>query len=192
MMPRSPHSWARQRIARRLVLPLPALVLCLTVWGCALGAGGQAGAKVGVVDPVRVLKETTAGKKAEESLTSFVKNRQAVIELEEKELKRMEEDLMRQASVLTGNAKKEREQQFQRRVMEFQQKGNELNREIQEKQKEVMEGFREKVERVVAKVAQQQGVQMVLEKTKGGMTLYSDASLDITGKVVEELNKGTP
>lgn len=155
-------------------------------------SANQPGAKVGVVDPMRVIKETTVGKKAEESLISFAKNRQAVIELEEKDLKRMEEDLMRQASVLTGPAKKEREQQFQRRIREFQEKGNELNREIQEKQKEVMEGFREKIEKVAAKVAQQLGVQVVLEKTKGGTTIYNDASLDITAKVIEEFNKGTP
>jgi outer membrane protein len=171
---------------------MPVLALSFVAWGCASLSATQPGAKVGIVDPMRVLKETAAGKKAEESLTSFIKNRQALVELEEKELKRMEDDLMRQASVLTGNAKKEREQQFQRRVMEFQQKSNELNREVQDKQKEVMEGFREKLEKVLAKVAPQLGVQVVLEKTKGGTTLYHDTSLDITTKVIEEFNKGTP
>jgi outer membrane protein len=165
----------------------------LAVWGCAAAPQQtQPGARVGVVEFQRLLNETSAGKKAQESLNSFIKNRQALIELEEKELKRMEEDLIKQASVLSANAKKERGEQFQRRVAEFQQKAGELNREIQEKQKEVTEAFREKVERVVSKVSQQLGLQMVLEKGRGSSTVYSEASLDITTKVIEEFNREAP
>jgi outer membrane protein len=120
-----------------------------------------------------------------------MKNRQAVIELEEKELKRMEDDLIKQASVLSAGAKKDREEQLRRRMMEYQQKAGELNREVQEKQKEVLEGFREKAERVVGKVAQQLGVQVVVEKGRGGPTVYSDTALDISGRVIEEFNKGS-
>jgi outer membrane protein len=182
--------------------------LCLT--GC-LGAGGSPpatagssdiparaeaashnGARIAVIDPLRVLEETEVGRKAKESLTNFMKNRQSLIELEEKELKRMEEDLVKQASVLSSGARREREEAFRRRAIEFQQKANELNREIQEKQKEVLESFREKVERVVAKVAQQMGLLVVMEKGRGGPTVYNDSSLDISPQVIEEFNRMAP
>jgi len=146
---------------------------------------------MGVVDLQKVLVETEAGKKARESLSTFMKNRQAVVELEEKELKRMEEDLVKQASVLSAAAKKDREDQLRRRVMEFQQRANDLNREVQEKQKEVLEDFRERAERVVGRVAQQLGLAVVMEKGRGGPTVYADTSLDISAKVIEEFNKAT-
>jgi outer membrane protein len=172
-----------------------AIILPLAVMGCASGAAHpsaqQPTTRLGVVDLQKVLVETDAGKKARESLNTFMKNRQAVVELEEKDLKRMEEDLIKQASVLSANAKKEREDVLRRRVMEFQQKANDLNREVQEKQKEVLEAFREKAERVVGKVAQQLGLTMVMEKGRGGPTVYSDTSLDISAKVIEEFNKDT-
>ena len=162
--------------------------------GCAGTAAsqpaGRSGLAIGVVDPQRVLSETEAGKKAMDSLASFTKSRQAVIELDEKELRRMEEDFMKQASVLSAAAKKEREEQFRRRMMEYQQKTNQMNREIQEKQKEMLEGFRMRIEKVTARVAQQMGLALVVEKGKGSVTIYHDASLDITGRVIEELNKG--
>jgi len=148
--------------------------------------------KLGVVDLQKILLETEAGKKARESLNTFMKNRQAVIELEEKELKRMEEDLIKQASVLSPNGRKDREDLLRRRVVEFQQRANEMNREVQEKQKEILEGFRDRTERIVSKVAQEMGLLMVMEKGKGGPTIYSDASLDITGRVIEDLNKEAP
>lgn len=155
-------------------------------------AASHNGVRIGVIDPQRILEETDAGKRAKESLTNFMKNRQSLIELEEKELKRMEEDLVKQASILSAAARREREEQFRRRAIEFQQKANELNREIQEKQKEVLESFREKVERVVAKVAQQMGLMVVMEKGRGGPTVYNDSSLDISPQVIEEFNRTVP
>ena len=163
----------------------------LTVSGCAAGVAKVEG-KIGVVDPSRVLSETNAGKKAKESLGAFSKNRQVLIEMDEKELRRMEEDFGRQASVLSPTAKKEREEQFRRRVAEYQQKAGELNREVQEKQKDVLEGFREKVGLVVGKISKRLGLQVVMDKGKGGPTLYSDEGLDITGQVIEEFNREYP
>ncbi len=163
----------------------------LVVSGCA-AAGAKVEGKVGVVDPARVLSETNTGKKAKDSLNVFSKNRQALIEMDEKELRRMEEDFGRQASVLSPTAKKEREDQFRRRVAEYQQKAGDMNREVQEKQKDVLEGFREKVGLVVGKVAKRLGLQVIIDKGKGGPTLYSDEGLDITGQVIEEFNREYP
>lgn len=166
----------------------------LLAGGCAGSAEsqptGRSGLPIGVMEPQRVLSETDAGKKAMESLATFAKSRQALVESEEKELRRMEEDFMKQASVLSANAKKEREEQFRRKMAEYQQKANQMNREVQEKQKEVLEGFRAKIEKVVARLAQQMGLAVVVEKGRGSPTVYADASLDITTKVIEEFNKG--
>jgi len=166
----------------------------LLVGGCAGPAEsqpvGRAAVSIGVLDPQRVLSETDAGKKAMESLAAFAKSRQGLVESDEKELRRMEADFMKQSSVLTANAKKEREEQFRRRMMEYQQKANQMNREIQEKQKDTLEAFRGRIEKVTGRLAQQMGLALVVEKGKGSPTVYYDASLDITTKVVDEFNKG--
>jgi outer membrane protein len=167
------------------------LMALLVVSGCAAG-GAKVEGKLGVVDPARVLSETNTGKKAKDSLSVFSKNRQALIEMDEKELRRMEEEFGRQASVLSAAAKKEREDQFRRRVAEYQQKAGDMSREVQEKQKDVLEGFREKVGLVVGKVAKRLGLQVVIDKGKGGPTLYSEEGLDITGQVIDEFNREYP
>jgi outer membrane protein len=167
------------------------LMALLLVSGCAAD-GAKIEGKIGVVDPARVLSETSHGKKAKESLGAFSKNRQALIEMDEKELRRMEEDFGRQASVLSPTAKREREEQFRRRVAEYQQKAGEMNREVQEKQKDVLEAFREKVGLIVAKISRRLGLQVVIDKGKGGPTLFSEEGLDITGQVIEEFNREYP
>ncbi len=167
------------------------LIALLAVSGCAAG-GAKVEGTIGVVDPTRILNETNTGKKSKDSLNVFSKNRQALIEMDEKELRRMEEDFGRQASVLSPTAKREREEQFRRRVAEYQQKAGEMNREVQEKQKDVLEGFREKVGLVVGKVAKRLGLQVVMDRGKGGPTLYSEEGLDITGQVIDEFNREYP
>jgi outer membrane protein len=161
------------------------------------GCGGSANevkidAKIAVIDPQRILSDTNAGKKAKDSLAAFSKNRQALIELDEKELRRMEEDFVKQATVLSPTAKREREEQFRRRMQEYQQKVTELNREVAEKQKDVLESFRDKIEVIVAKVAKRLGLQVVVDKSKGGPTIYHEEQLDISNQVIEEFNREYP
>jgi outer membrane protein len=178
-------------VAKKMFSVAGLLAALLVVSGCASGVAKVDG-KIGVVDAARVLNETNIGKKAKDSLNVFSKNRQALIEMDEKELRRMEEDFGRQASVLSPTAKKEREEQFRRRVAEYQQKAGDMNREVQEKQKDVLEGFREKVGLMVGNVSKRLGLQVVIDKGKGGPTLYSDEGLDITGQVIDEFNREYP
>ncbi len=170
-------------------------VSVLILAGCAVPGfkvEGKIEGKIGVIDAQRIFEQTNAGKKAKDNLVGFSKNRQALMELEEKELRRMEEDLVKQASILSPSARREREEQFRRRVQEYQQKAADLNREVQEKQKNVLDGFRDKVEIVAAKVAQRLGVQIVVDKSKGGPTIYHEQSLDISSQVIEEFNREYP
>jgi len=168
-------------------------VVFLAVGGCAgAGAGVKVEGRIGVLDPARILSDTNAGKKAKDNLAAFSKNRQTLIELDEKELRRMEEDFVKQASVLSPTAKREREESFRRRMQEYQQKVAELNREVQEKQKDVMDGFRDKIETVAGKVAKRLGLQIVVDSSKGGVTLYREDTLDISNQVIEEFNRDYP
>lgn len=176
---------------RRVRRSVGVAALILAVTGCA-ASSIPANVRVGAVDPQRVFNESNAGKKAKDVLASFAKNRQSLIELEEKELRRMEEDFVKQASVLSPAAKQEREAQFRRRMQEYQQKSTELNREVQEKQKDVLEGFRDKVERMSGKVAKRLGLQVIVDKGRGGPALYTEDALDISTQVIEEFNKEYP
>jgi len=44
----------------------------------------------------------------------------------------------------------------------------------------------------VGKVSKRLGLQVVMDKGKGGPTLYSDEGLDITGQVIDEFNREYP
>ena len=145
--------------------------------------------RIGVVDTQRLLERAKLGQQVTDSLNEFMTDRQVLIDLEQKELRNLESELLRQGSVLSASAKKQREEQFRRKMMEYQQKVSNLNREVQEKQAELFSEFRESVEEIVQKVAQQEGLTLVLEKGPNTNTRYFDPTLDVTDKVLQALDR---
>lgn len=149
--------------------------------------------KIGVLEPQKVLDGTRNGKKIKDSLQEYVKSRQKIIDLEEEELKRMEEDLVKQKDVLSADAKKEKEESFRKRMMEYQRKVGALNQEVQTKKKEVLDDFNKNLEQIVRTIADKEKLSLVVEKGDNGagaLVIYSHPSLDLTDRVIKELDKG--
>jgi len=177
-----------------LILLRIAFTLCVLIMGMGCSTTPskvENSIPVGVVDPERVLKETDLGKKVTNSLNDFMKDRQAVVDLEQRELRNLENKLRTQGSVLSQTARKQRDEKFRRRMMEYQQKVGNLNREVQEKQKELMEEFRSKVKKVVQHVAQSHQLSLVMEYGPGTTMLYHQPGLDLTDEVIQVLNQGS-
>jgi outer membrane protein len=157
------------------------------------GTAHAADLKIGVIEPQKVLDGTRNGKKIKDSLQEYVKSRQRIIDLEEEELKKMEEDLVKQSAVLSADAKKEKEETFRKRMMEYQRKVGQLNQEVQNKKKEVLEEFNKGLEQIVRGIADKEKLSLVVEKGDNGagaLVVYSHPSLDITDRVIKELDKG--
>ncbi len=164
----------------------------LVTWGggCSTtSAPIEDGGLIGVLDFQKVLDQTETGKTVTESMNDFMKERQALVELEQRELRRLENEILAQGSVLSETARKQREETFRRRMMQYQQKVADLNQEVQEKQKELLAGFRQSVEEVVAEIARTGNLLIVVEYGKGTSTLYHQPQLDITDKVILELDR---
>ncbi len=147
---------------------------------------------IGVVDTQWLLKESKLGKQVTDTLNAFMKDRQALIELEQKELRNLESQLLRQGSVLSQTARQQREDQFRQRMGEYQQKVANMNQEVQGKQGQLFSEFRENVDEVVEVIAKQHGLLLVVEKGTNTTTRYFEASLDISPEVLTELNQQNP
>ena len=186
----------------RGVLQAGLTILLLVVIGCATPAsepGGisvserpvGSGVAIGVVDTQWLLKESKLGRQVNETLNQFMKDRQALLELEQQELRNLENELVRQGSVLSPSAKQQKEEQLRQRMLDYQQKAGNMSREFQVKQAELLDEFREQVDLVVKQIAQQRGLELVVEKGKNTSTRYYDASMDFSSNVLEILDQTT-
>jgi outer membrane protein len=147
---------------------------------------------IGVVDTQWLLQESKLGKHVNDTLNAFMKDRQALIELEQKELRNLESQLLRQGSVLSQSARQQREDQFRRRMGEYQQKVANMNQEVQAKRGQLFLEFREHVDAIVEDLAQRRGLALVMEKGENTPTRYHEASLDISKEVLAELDQRNP
>ncbi len=167
-------------------------VLCSAlVTALALAAPVWADTKIGVIEPQKVLDGTRAGKKVKDSLQDYVKARQKVIDVEEEDLKKAEEDLVRQGAVLSPEAKKDKEDKFRQRMGEYQRKLQQLNQEVQVKKKETLDEFSKSLEQIIRVIAEKEKITLVVEKGDGGagaLVIYSHPSLDLTDRVIKELD----
>jgi len=149
--------------------------------------------KIGYVDAQKVLDNTKAGKKSKDSMEEFVKSRQKIIDLDESEIKQLQDDLTRQTAVLSPDARREKEESLQRKVMEYQRRAGDMNKEVQMKKKEVLDKFNDDLEAVVKKVAEHGGYSYVIDRNaEGGVLLYAKESFDLTDEVIKEIEKANP
>src|SRR2546428_12978750 len=125
------------------------LALAMAVWVPAWGAE----LKIGVVEPQKILDGTKSGKKIKDSLAEYVKIRQKLIDQEEEDLKKIEEDLVKQGAVLSPEAKKEKEEPFRRRMVEYKRKVQQFTQEAQARKKEVWDEFKKTVEQIARSAA---------------------------------------
>ncbi len=172
------------------------LVLGVVAWSATGPVWAQAaeGVKVAYLDTQKVFDQSKAGKKAKGMLEEYVKSRQKIIDLEETEIKELEESLAKQESVLSPEAKRTKQEDLQRKLLAYQKKATDLNREIQDKKVEVLNEFHAQLEGVVKRVAEREGYAMVFDKGGSGpadlaAVLYAKESLSITDKVLAELDK---
>ncbi len=146
--------------------------------------------KIGVIDPDRVANDTILGKRMKGTLTEYLEGRQKVIDTDEKILRELEEELRTQGPLLSADARQAKQDSYQEQVIAYQQKVNEINRELQERRKVESEKYAGLLRGAVEAVAKREGFNLVLAKrADSGVVLFNDSNLDITSKVVEELDQ---
>ena len=176
----------------RRIGPAIGMLLVWMVWIVPVVQAAEP-VKIGYVDAQKVLDNTKAGKKSKESVEEFLKSRQKIIDLDESEIKQLQDDLARQAAVLSPDARREKEESLQRKGMDYQRRAGEMNKEVQVKKREVLDKFNKDLESIVKKVAERAGYSFVIDRNaEGGVLLYAKESFDLTEEVVKEFEKISP
>ncbi len=154
-----------------------------------LGRGETEG-KPAFVDAQNVLENTKEGARLRQILDEFVRARQQIIDLDEQEIKRLKDDIDKQGAILSQEALKMKQGEFDRVVNQYRNKVNELQKEVQDKRVSALNEFNQKLEQVVKQIAEKEGYAFVLDKNgERGSVLYAKPTHDITAKVIAQMDK---
>ena len=149
--------------------------------------------KIAYIDAQVVLDRTKPGQRAKETMETYRDSRQKIIDLEENDIKRLQDNLVRQKDILSPEARSSKEESLQNKFLDYQRKVSEMTRELESKKKDILGEFNEGLLEVVKRIAEKKGYMMVFDRNaEGGVLLYAPESLDITEEVIKEYDRTTP
>jgi outer membrane protein len=160
----------------------------------AMAAGG----KIAYVDTQTVFDKAKLGKKYQGIVREYYESRKKILDIDADEIQKLQEDYgkQKQAKLLNEKALKEKEEAIGRKISEFQKKRDEFSTEIGKKNEELSNEFNQQMVVVLKDMAKREKVSLVLNKTINVLSkaevpsvLYADEDLDLTEKVIAEMDK---
>ena len=174
---------------KRIILLFVTMLLVATT---AMAAGG----KTAYVDTQAVFDKAKLGKKYQGVVREYYESRKKILDQDADEIQRLQDDLKKQSKVLSEKAQKEKEESLNLKVSEFQKRRDEFSNEIGKKNEELSNDFNQQLVAVLKDIAKREKVSLVLNKTINILSktevpavLYADDDLDLTDKVVVEMDK---
>lgn len=164
---------------------VPALLVALLI---AVSKGYADSPTVSVVDMQRVINESIVGKGARSNLEADLKKREVLLENKRQELQRLQEDLQKQASLLSAAALEEKRQVVVRTERDFTRMVQDQRAEAAKKGDVEMARVVKEIDAVVAELATKGNYQFIIERDPR-IVVYSSARVDLTGDVIKMLNE---
>ncbi len=143
--------------------------------------------KIAVVDLNKCLRESLKGKRLYRRLEDRRDVLQKKVNQKEAELKKLQDELKRQAMMLSPEALRKKRRLFERKQQEYKYFLEDAQDELRAEEARGIEKILADLKKVIAKVAKKKGYTLVLERSKGGI-LYNKVGIDITADVIKEFD----
>jgi outer membrane protein len=161
------------------------LVIIAAVCGLMLASGPARGEmKIAVVDLQKALEMSSEGKKAKAVFSKKVEKVQAELKAKQEELDTSKGELERQGSLLSEEARAEKERNYQYKLRDFQRLYKDSQEELQREDAELSERILKGLQSVIEKIGKQGDYGLILEKSHGAV-LFSSITNDITEQVIK-------
>jgi len=172
----------RKTIRRVCTLSLLLAALCMLPFF----AHAAETVKFGAVDVQKVLNESESGKKAKSDLESLIKSKQTFIDEKGKAIEKLKNDIEKQASVLSADARKNKEEELEKIVREYQRLVQDSQADVKKKEAELTETILKEIQDLIQKIGEEEGYVMIFER---GMVIYSNKGIDLTDTVLKKFNE---
>lgn len=141
---------------------------------------------IAVIDVVTLLKDSKAAVSMRDQLNEIAKKYTEQEKKKAGDIRKKEEELLRQKKTLTPEAFSDRKNAFEKNVIEFNKDRDAKRKALSKAERDSITKIEEVVEKVVQEIQKTDNITIVVRKSA---VILSDPSIDITSKVVEALNK---
>ncbi|MCP0913173.1 MULTISPECIES: OmpH family outer membrane protein [Legionella] len=158
------------------------IIALMFTLGCA--SAFAEGTKIGVVDLQKIMQTSTQMKAIQEKLEKEFKPRRDKLVAVEENLKKDMEKFKRDSAVMSQSQRKELEKKIVSTQQKFEREGQQYQQELSTAHNEAMEDFYNKIRAAIAKVAETEKFDIVLQKDAAP---FSSEKLDVTSKVMQAI-----
>ncbi len=173
--------------ADRLRLAACAGALAAVVAAAPHQTAAAAESRIAVVDLQRATLTTEDGIRAQATMKKRFDKRQQELDAKRAELGRVQDDIEKQARVLSREALQKRSADLQQQLVKLQTVYVEYQQELAKMQNELMGPILKKMSSVIARVAKKNGYELILDRQA---TPYARPDLDLTDQVIQLYNSG--
>lgn len=139
--------------------------------------------KMGVVNPERLLRESTPARAALQKLEAEFAKRQKDVEETGIRLKGLAERFEKDSPVMTETDRGRRQRELAELDRDFQRKQREFREDLNQRRNEEMQGLVERSNRIIRQIAEQEKFDLILQEA-----VYFNPRIDITERVLKALN----
>jgi Skp family chaperone for outer membrane proteins len=152
--------------------------------------------KIAFFDIQTVYNKTILGKKYQGIVLGYYQSRKKILDMDADEIQKIQEDYSKQKQAKLGDsAQREMEETLKRKITEFEKMRTEFSNEVSKKNEELSNEFNQHVLAVIKDIARRENLALILNgtisiaKVEVQSVAYADKSLDITDKIIAEMDK---
>ena len=145
--------------------------------------------KIAYLDMKFVLNNSKAGKGAQDFLQKSFKENQKKFLDEENSLKKKENDLLAQKTILTKKEYQKKSDDLRKKVIDYQSQRRTALEKITSQRAEARQKLLEKLDPIMKTYIKENDISLIIDKKN---VLMGNTNLDITNVIVEKLNKELP
>ncbi|MCP4870920.1 MAG: OmpH family outer membrane protein [Proteobacteria bacterium] len=165
---------------------MPRFVLILTTLSLFMATPALAeGPKLGIVDFQRALNEVEEGRTAKATLEGRYEQARLEVEAKRAAIEQMAADLEAQKPMLSADALREKESEYQAKMIEFQQIMMEQQQTMAMMEQELTGDILEKLYAVAGTIGAEGGYNLIVEASA---VVYVNGTVDITEQVIARFN----
>lgn len=160
----------------------------------SISAFAQSQVKLGFVDSETILTQFPEAIKAQGDLDALTNKWSAQVDSMTLAYQQSISDYQKQQEMMTEDKKLEAQQRIvgmEQQIMDFRrQKFSQGTGEIFREQERIFDPIKTKIYDAIEKVAKEESMQFVFDKSGDILLLYADSAFDITFKVLDRLKRG--
>jgi outer membrane protein len=143
--------------------------------------------KFGFVATERILREAAPAVRAQKKIEAEFKKRDEDLARSAEQLKRLQEDLEKNAVTMSEAQRRTREREFGELNRDFQRRQREFREDLNQRRNEELAQVVEQANRVIRQIAEQEKYDIIFQDA-----VYFSSRVDITEKVIKALDSAKP